>query len=71
MSIIPLNSDLEELRKIITRDYGVSMTLEEVRSIGQRLVNLYSLVLNGEKSKTTSNSYLSHKGSVPRVVERH
>lgn len=71
MSLVPLDSDLEELRKIIKRDYGISVTLKEARSVGQRLVNLYSIVLGGEESKKTSNSCLSHKGSVPRVVERH
>lgn len=39
------DSDLLELKDIITSDYGVSLDIQETRSVGDSLINIYSALI--------------------------
>lgn len=41
--------DAIKLQTIIERDYQISITVEQAKSIGQKLVNLYSIILSSQR----------------------
>lgn len=49
-SMIP-DSEIVELKKIIASEYQVELSLEEVRRIGESLVNIASAILNKNHAK--------------------
>lgn len=40
------DADIVELKEIIASEYQVELSLDEVRRIGESLVNIYSAILN-------------------------
>jgi hypothetical protein len=45
------DSEIIELKKIIASEYQVELSLEEVRRIGESLVNIASAILNKNHAK--------------------
>lgn len=43
------DSEIIELKKILTSEYKVELSLDEVRRMGESLVNIYSVILNNNQ----------------------
>jgi len=48
------DSEIVELKRIIASEYQVELSLDEVKRIGENLVNIYSAILD---SKQRSEGY--------------